>query len=271
MIRSSVSTVRDRVHADGGLARQHDGVDAELYRVRGVGDFGARGAQLGSHRFEHLRGHDHRDALGAGAANDRLSAANGTCSSGISSPRSPRATMTPSLASTISSSRFERRGPLELRHHGARAAALESRRPPAPGADRRRTARSSSPMRSMPSPTPNTRSSTSFGVMRAVGQFHAGRADAFAFAERAAVDDPGPNLMPVAQRAPRAGFGRHPAAAGHPAARFVREMGVRSGQPVGVTREVARREKELVPGAEGDRLRRLREDPCAASVRRDRP
>ena len=61
-----------RVQTDGGLPCQHDGVDAELHRVRGVGDFGARGTQLGSHRFEHLRGDDHGDPLGAGTANDRF-------------------------------------------------------------------------------------------------------------------------------------------------------------------------------------------------------
>ena len=48
-----------RVDADGGLARQHDGVDQVVDGVGRVAHLGARRARLGAHRLEHLRRDDH--------------------------------------------------------------------------------------------------------------------------------------------------------------------------------------------------------------------
>ena len=49
-----------RKGADSRLARQHDRVDAVGDRVGGVAHFGAGRPGLHGHRFEHLRGQNHR-------------------------------------------------------------------------------------------------------------------------------------------------------------------------------------------------------------------
>src|SRR5262245_33409129 len=48
----------NRIIADRRLSRKHYGVRAVQDRVRHVGGFGARGARLMGHRFEHLRRRD---------------------------------------------------------------------------------------------------------------------------------------------------------------------------------------------------------------------
>ena len=84
---------------------------------------------------------------------------------------------------------------------------------------------------------------------RAVGQCHAWRADAFALAERAAVDDPGPNLMSVAQQhfeLDSAVIQQQPV----PWLHGSRKMRIGSGQPASVSSEFASRDHQLVSGTE---------------------
>ncbi len=67
-----MATDSHRIFADGRLAGEHDGVGAVVDRVGHVGDFGARGARVLDHRFEHLRGGDHGLGVLGGAADDVL-------------------------------------------------------------------------------------------------------------------------------------------------------------------------------------------------------
>ena len=66
---------RDRLDgkgAGGGLGRQHDRVGAFEDGGRDVRDLGAGRHRRGDHRFQHLRGDDHRLAGAAGGAGDLL-------------------------------------------------------------------------------------------------------------------------------------------------------------------------------------------------------
>ncbi len=61
-----------RPHARGGLGRKHDRVGAVVDRVGDVGHFGAGRLRALDHRFEHLRGDDHRLAEAARGEHDAL-------------------------------------------------------------------------------------------------------------------------------------------------------------------------------------------------------
>ena len=87
------------------LAVSAESITASVAVENGVGHvagFGARGTRVLDHRFQHLRGRDHRLAPSA-ARRMMCFWIEGTFSGGISTPRSPRATMTPSATSRISS------------------------------------------------------------------------------------------------------------------------------------------------------------------------
>ena len=94
----------ERVVADRGLLGQHDGVGAVEHGVGDVGDLGARRQRVRHHRHQHLRRGDHRAPGAVGGADEPLLRGR-TRSIGISTPRSPRATMIASAAATIASSR----------------------------------------------------------------------------------------------------------------------------------------------------------------------
>ena len=102
--------------------RQHHRVGALEDRGGDVGDLGARRHRRGDHRFQHLRRDHHRLAGARGAARVICFWMPGTFSSGISTPRSPRATISASARSMISSSRVHRLRLLDLGHHGGAAA-----------------------------------------------------------------------------------------------------------------------------------------------------
>ena len=75
------------------LRRKHHRIGAVVDRGGDVGDFGAGRNRAIDHRFEHLRRHHDRLAVAARASTMHFCNA-GTSSSGISTPRSPRATIT---------------------------------------------------------------------------------------------------------------------------------------------------------------------------------
>ncbi|HRO57884.1 MAG TPA: phosphoglycerate kinase [Burkholderiaceae bacterium] len=61
-----------RKPSDGGFGRQHHRIGAVEQGVRDIGDFGARGAFVLHHRFEHLRGGDHGPRPRIGRGDDAL-------------------------------------------------------------------------------------------------------------------------------------------------------------------------------------------------------
>ena len=61
---------QQRVSTSGGLGRQHDRVAAVPDCIGHVARLGPRGRLLGDHRFEHLRGGNHRYAAVIGVLND---------------------------------------------------------------------------------------------------------------------------------------------------------------------------------------------------------
>ncbi len=71
-MRDMISTDSRGVLAAGGFGGEHDGVGAVEDGVGDVAGFGARGARVFDHRFEHLRGGDDRLAPGGGAADHVL-------------------------------------------------------------------------------------------------------------------------------------------------------------------------------------------------------
>ena len=79
--------------AGGAFGRQHDGVGAVEHGGRDVRHLGAGRHRRVDHRFEHLRRDDDRLAEPARDARVMRFCRPGTFSSGISTPRSPRATM----------------------------------------------------------------------------------------------------------------------------------------------------------------------------------
>ena len=86
----------DWKRARRGFARQHQSVAAVEHRVGDIAGFGARRARRNGHRFQHLRRGDDELARRVAGANDALFCNSGTSSGGISTPRSPRATISPS-------------------------------------------------------------------------------------------------------------------------------------------------------------------------------
>src|SRR6184192_1210217 len=84
-----------RILAAGSFGGKHDGVSAVEDGISHVAGFGASGPGILDHGFQHLGGGDHRLAPHRGPPDDVL-LDDGTFSGGISTPRSPRATMTPS-------------------------------------------------------------------------------------------------------------------------------------------------------------------------------
>ena len=93
----------DRVLADAGLAGEHHRVGAVEDGVGDVGGLGAGRPRARDHRLEHLGRDDDRLGVAAGLVDRRASARAARPRAGSSTPRSPRATMKPSKASTISS------------------------------------------------------------------------------------------------------------------------------------------------------------------------
>jgi hypothetical protein len=96
-MRFMVATASTGYLPGGGFRRQHDGVGALEDRGRDVRDLGARRHRACDHRFQHLRRDDDRLAGAAAGARDLLLDARHR-SSGISTPRSPRATISASEA-----------------------------------------------------------------------------------------------------------------------------------------------------------------------------
>ncbi len=120
----------DRVFAGSAFGRKHHGIGVVEDRVGYIGHLGACRHRAVDHRLHHLRRGDHHLVVATCMQNDLLLDATSSASP-ISTPRSPRATMTPSLA-RISPSRPRRRRPLRrvrswrsatpwsrLRHAGA--------------------------------------------------------------------------------------------------------------------------------------------------------
>ena len=143
MIASSVCTARPGTPG-GGLPREHDRVHAVVHGIGGVVDFGARRARLGRHRLEHLGGDDDRHAA-ARARRVMSFCARGTCSSGISSPRSPRATITASRPRGSRRGCSSACGRSSLAISGTSRGVRRRRSLARAAAGRRRSARSSGP------------------------------------------------------------------------------------------------------------------------------
>ena len=104
----------DRELADSAFAGEHDGVCAIEHGGGDVGDFGARRHGRLRHAFEHLRCDDDGLSGTAGLARDLLLQTRHALDRGISTPRSPRATMKPSPAAMMASRIVNCRGLLDL-------------------------------------------------------------------------------------------------------------------------------------------------------------
>ncbi len=87
----SSSPIRSDI-CPAAVSAEDNGLGALIDRGGDVGGFGADEHRHGDHRFEHLRGDDH-GLSGQAAGMDHLRLIVGTSSGGISTRRSPRATI----------------------------------------------------------------------------------------------------------------------------------------------------------------------------------
>ena len=97
-MRFIISTASQRILADGRFAGEHAGVGAVEDRVGHVGRFGPRRPRRVLHAVEHLRGDDHRPLIAAGTCAMIRFCSIGIWATSISTPKSPRATITASAA-----------------------------------------------------------------------------------------------------------------------------------------------------------------------------
>lgn len=99
-MRSMICTASTGYFPAAGFGGQHDRVRAVIDRRSNIGRFRARGARRFDHRFQHLRRDD--DRLSSVIAPDARFFSRLASSEGISTPRSPRASMMPSQCCKIS-------------------------------------------------------------------------------------------------------------------------------------------------------------------------
>ena len=144
-IRSIIATASTRILAGRAFRRQHDRVGAF---VNGVGDVADLGPGRGRRRRSSIRASGSRPPpacrAGARAATIRF-CSGGTASGGSSTPRSPRATITPSASAMISFEAVDRRRLFDLGHQRRAVADQRARLGDDPRAAGRTTRRSSRP------------------------------------------------------------------------------------------------------------------------------
>ena len=179
----------------------------------------------------------------------------GTCSSGISSPRSPRATITP--CATLENRRRDSPPPPAARssRSAARRAPASAITSPAPAARRRPSARSSArrdPRRARGRTADRPRPSS---VTADGGQRDARRVDALVLAEPAARHDDRDQLVGRACSMTRSSMRPSSSSSRSPGLRRAHQLGVRREDPARLSPgTIAGRDAQLVSLAQGKRL-----------------
>ena len=189
----------------------------------------------------------------------------GTCSNGSSSPRSPRATITPCATPQDLASGWRRRRPLDLRDDRHRPRHVPPCARP-PDARRLRVCTKLSATRSTPSFRPNSQVAGVLRRQRRCRQGDAGRVDALVRAERRAVHDDGRELggrpsgdsqldPPVVQQQAVARLRR------------ANQLAERRVDPSGASRRVAFGDPQLVARLAAESERRRPAAPCGSWAR----
>ena len=240
-----------RVRADGGLARQHDRIDAVLDGVRRVVHFRARRPRLGRHRLEDLGGDDHRNAVAACGARDLFLRARHALERHlepeVAARHHHRVARGENLVQVL-----DRLRALELRDERHVRAARFGHQLPRLSQIRLRLHEADCDHVD----AERQAEAQIVGVLRRDGrhrQRHAGRRDAFVLADGAAFDDDGVNLLAVGADDPELDepVGEEQSIAGTD---ILREAGERCRQPARFAWRIARRNHQLVARLDDDRL-----------------
>ena len=211
-MRSIIATASDRVLARGRFGRQHHRVGAVVDRGGHVRGFGARGHRRADHRFEHLRGDDHRLAQPAAGAHDALLDRRHLLGRHLHAEVAARDHHRVGLGEDRIQA-LDRRRLLEL---GDDAGAVPARSRLTSAMSSARCTNDSA-TQSMPSVRPKSRSAPVLVGQRRQRQHHAGHVDALAVGQHAAVDDAGLGEVGAALLDLAAAAGRRRAAARRPA------------------------------------------------------